>query len=473
MVELGDVAKPAAGLEAPRNILLIGTDDAAGLDKKDPARRGRQSGGQLADVIMILRIDPATNGASLLSIPRDTWVPVAPRWSNAKINSSFSAGGGPTSLIATIKHAFGISIDNYAQVDFAGFRGVVDVLGGVPVFLDRPVSDPTTGLWLPQTGCIVIDPPQALAYARSRHFRYQDSDTYKKGAKWRTDSTGDLGRISRQQDFLQAVAQRAISKGIRNPATAVGLVNAGIESVQIDETMNVKQIIDLIQLFRNFSVDELQRFQLPTTSGGNSRNSYQEVIGEEAEGMLDVFRGVNDEGPVDPATVLVDLASGADPGLVTELEGRGFDADLPLEGERDDAPATSAATTIRFGLRGVESARLLATQLSGEVRFEYQKDLPGRRLRLLAGPDGVPLETTPKALNEIPMPTFPKPRGNSTTTTTTTTTTASTSTTVVGDGAPTSTIGDGESSTTTIPDVTTTTALGIVPLDATAAARCG
>jgi len=473
VVEIGGVAKPAAELGQPRNILLIGTDSAAGLDKKDPVRRGRDVGGQLADVIMILRVDPRTETAALLSIPRDTWVPVAPRWSESKINSSFSGGGGPATVIATIKHNFGISVDNYAQVDFAGFRGIVEVLGGVPVYLERPISDPTTGLWLIQTGCIVVDPPQALAYARSRHFRYQDRETYKKGVKWITDPTGDLGRITRQQQFLQNVAQQAISKGIRNPSTAMGLVNEALGSVQIDESLNVGQIVDLIQIFRNFDVGALQRYQLPTESGGNARNSYQEVRWAEAEGMLDVFRGVDDTVPVEPETVLVDVLGEEPSALVAELEAAGFDADGELGTSGSARGGSGGATTVRFGLRGVESARLLAAHLDVAVRFEYQGDLPGRRLQLVPGAAEVHLRARPLALDSIPVPTFPKPRGSATTTTTTTSTTTTTvggsTTTADPDGG----VGREGTATGNSPDVTTTTVVGIVPMDVDVTSRCG
>lgn len=73
----------------------------------------------------------------------------------------------PQHLIQTIKDNFAISIDNYVEIDFAGFRQLVQILDGVPVYLTAPVRDRNTGLFQPEPGCVTLDPVQALAYARS------------------------------------------------------------------------------------------------------------------------------------------------------------------------------------------------------------------------------------------------------------------------------------------------------------------
>jgi len=484
VVDIGAEVRAQTTDDGPRNILLVGTDSSASLDKNDPITKGRNKSEHLADVIMILRVDPASNTASLLSIPRDTWVPIAPTWSKTKINSAFGGNDGSNLLIATIKHNFGISIDNYAEVDFGGFRGLVEVLGGIPVFNEHPVRDPATGLFLPETGCIVIDPAQALAYARSRHFEYQEASTYDKSARWKTDPTGDLGRISRQQDFLRQAATKAISQGIRNPATALGLVNAALDSVTVDDQLSGGEIADLIGRFRNFSVDSLQTEQLPTKNSGNSGVSYQEILWADAEGLLDVFRGIRADGEVVPADVIIGLPSPSDSSatLVEQLDGAGFDAGF------DDGsvkPATAAkkgasagATVIRFGLRGVEAARVLAAQLGGPVQFEFKSDLPGRRLELAPGATVPEVLATAAPIDSVPMPTFPETTTRRSTTTTTTSTTSTTiktgkpgATTTTGVDSP-STTASPPTASTLLQDVTTTTAIGVVPLNADSAADC-
>jgi len=483
VVDIGAEIRQRPDLTGPRNFLLVGTDSSDTLAKGDPVKKGRGSGEHLADVIMILRVDPSTKEASLLSIPRDTWVPVAPTWSKTKINAAFGGNDGSNDLIATIKHNFGISIDNLVQVDFGGFRDLVKVLGGVPTYNAHPIRDPATGLYLPLTGCIVVDPNQALAYARSRHLEYQAGDTYDRKAKWIKDGTGDLGRITRQQDFIRQAAQRAINEGIRNPTTALGLVNAGIDSVKTDQDLNAGQIVDLIGTFRDFSVDSLKAEQIPTVGSGRNGVSYQEVVWDQAEGLLDIYRGIRKDGEVVPADVIVGLPPTlpASAELAQKLDDAGFDAgteDSSVEsaGGKKGAPK---ATVIRFGLRGVEAAQLLARHLDQPVQFEFSTDLPGRRLELVPGAQAPQLLESPKSVDQVPQPTIPSlhtGRG-----TTTTSSTSSTSTSVPAKGS-TSTSSASSTTTTSVvsspttsslqDDVTTTTAIGVNTFDAKAAAQC-
>ena len=85
----------------PINYLIIGTDSAATLDESDPVNNGRDNFGELADVIMVLRVDPRSGEAWLLSIPRDSLVPISPSGRDSKINSAL---GGPNGAADLIKH---------------------------------------------------------------------------------------------------------------------------------------------------------------------------------------------------------------------------------------------------------------------------------------------------------------------------------------------------------------------------------
>lgn len=447
----------------PRNILLVGTDSSATVDPDDPINEGR-GGEHLADVIMVLRVDPTANTAALLSFPRDSYVPVAPSWRKAKINSAFSGDGGPPELIATIKHNFGISIDNFAEVDFGGFRNLVEVLKGVPVYNEHPMRDRRTGLFLPQTGCIVIDPVQALAYNRSRHFQYQEANSFDEDAKWITDPSSDLGRISRQQNFIKQAAQRAIDKGIRNPSTALGLVNAALKSVKVDDNLSVGQIVELIRRFRTFAVDDLKSQQIPTVGNGNAAFSYQIVQWEEAEPLLNTFRGIRGPGETTPADVIVSLpdSSDAEVELAKRLDAAGFDAGADSSVDS----GSRNATVIRWGAGGREAAQTLAASLDGNIEYDFDEDLPGRRVELVPGEDPLAVRATPLALTEVPLPesdSFEELPASSTTTSVVTPTTPN----------PSSTIAETGSTTPTMPaEVTTTTVPGVVPLNADAAGEC-
>ncbi|HKY16130.1 MAG TPA: LCP family protein [Microthrixaceae bacterium] len=455
VVSLGVSLAPKVDVNEPRNILIIGTDSADRLDEDDPARSGRPEGGLLADVIMVLRLDPKENKASLLSIPRDTYVPIGGTDSENKINSAIFGANGADRLIQTIKQNFGISIDNYVQLDFQGFRELIEVLDGVPMYVTMPVRDRNTGLLIKETGCVVLDPAQALAYARARHLEYQDPDT----KKWTSDPTADLGRINRQQAFIQRAAHRAVSRGARNPATAFQLVNAAVRAITIDETMTVDQILEVIDRFRNLNVDSLVKYQLPTFNGGDASFSYQEVNWDDAEPVLDPFRGTVPGQEPAVSDVQVSVAPSAaelgDAVVVAEgLEARGFDADLDTKARKNPVSKATTRTTIAYGPRGREAAVVLARHLDAYPTFVLEPKLPGARLRLVAGKDLT-------AVREDPLPadamTLPPPR--------TTTTKATVPTTTAKPGAP----------TTTAPPTTapTTTILGVNPTDDAAAKRCG
>ena len=95
---------------------------------------------------MIMRVDPTNDSVNLLSLPRDLWVPIADTGESQRINTAYSADDGPQRLIDTIQQDFGIPINHYLEVDFAGFKGVVDAIGGVPMYFDSPMRDDNSGL---------------------------------------------------------------------------------------------------------------------------------------------------------------------------------------------------------------------------------------------------------------------------------------------------------------------------------------
>jgi LCP family protein required for cell wall assembly len=377
----------------PRNILIIGTDSAANLDEDDPVGNGR-TGERLADVIMILRIEPETGTARLISIPRDTRVEL-PSGEMSKINGAVWAVDGPLNLIRTIKRTFGISIDNYVQVDFASFKDLVDQLGGVPVYFEVPVRDLKTGLNVTEPGCITLDRDQALAYARSRHFQF------KLDGKWRYDQTGDLGRITRQQDFIKRSMRRASDKGLRNPSTAFGLVDAAVQSVVMDESLNVGIILELVDVFRTFNPDELETQQIVTYSTNRGGISYQEVQWDETLPLLVPFWGFDESQELSPADVIVDVGGTRDQQeslamVVASLDEQGFDADSLTTRK------STAATSITYGQGGFPAAQLLAAHLVDTPALVFDEDLVGSRVVLNMGNNFGGMRDTPQSVEDLP-----------------------------------------------------------------------
>jgi LCP family protein required for cell wall assembly len=462
VVSLGVSLAPRLNADHPRNILIIGTDSADRLPANDPIRKQRPQGELLADVIMVLRLDPKQNKASLLSIPRDTYVPIADSERPSKINSAIYGVNGADRLIQTIKQNFGISIDNYVQIDFEGFRDLVSVLDGVPMYIKVPIRDRNTGLLLKSTGCTILDPVQALAYARSRHLEYQDPKT----KKWQTDPTSDLGRISRQQAFIQRAAHRAIDKGARNPATALQLIDAATHVITMDDSMKLGDIKDVIDRFRNFDVDSMQKYQLPTVSGGDASFSYLDVNWDEADPVLDIFRGIVPGQAPDPSEVQVAVtaAKGAPAGDATEITNKltnaQFDADVSTT---TTTRQRTNSTTITYGRRGRDAALLLARYLDGPVTYAQDSSLPGARLKLSVGTNLDGIRSQPVDASQVNQPPG---------VTTTTTPSAKQG----GHGSTTTSV-PGESTTTQAPSTTeavpTTTVFGPSIVDDQAAESCG
>lgn len=242
-------------IDEPRNILVVGVDSAAGLDPDDP-RNSERGATTLTDTMMIIRLDPQAERVTLLSLPRDLWVSVGGQ--DVKLNQAVAMGGGPDRggielLIESIRDNFAIPINNFVQVDFATFLGVVEAIDGVPYYLENPVRDLESGLLISRAGCQTINADDALAFVRSRKGFQEQID-----GEWQFGLGSDLVRIERQQQFVVAMAERAISKGARNPVTLNDLVNAVLDDVQIDTRLVPDEIVDLGDQFRTFRTSNLE-----------------------------------------------------------------------------------------------------------------------------------------------------------------------------------------------------------------------
>lgn len=418
-----------AGPDRARNILIVGTDSGEGLDPNDPVLIGRP-GGVRSDTIMVLRLDPANEQAQLLSLPRDLYVPIADLRGSDRINSAIQ--DGPRRLIQTIKNAFGIPINHYIEVNFFAFRSIVAAVDGVPIFFSTPVRDRETGLDVPEPGCVTLDPEQALGFARSRAYEYFEN------GRWKTDPTGDHGRVSRQQEFIRRVLSRAIDKGARNPVVLNDLISSTTGALNLDPTLTAERLVEIGRRFKDFNPESLVTFVLPVSGATIRGGDVLLVKAAEAEPILDIFRGVDANAPdsillvVQNGTPTSNMASTA----ADQLREVGFS--IP-EGFTSNAERFDfAQTTIRYLAGGEEHAQQLASWLVAppvleEVPFLVQSDVS-----VVIGTDWKGVRESPGALPELP-------------TTTTTTTT----------------LRPGRTTTTTAPDPgassTTSTTAGVVP----------
>jgi LCP family protein required for cell wall assembly len=220
-----------------------------------------------------------------MSIPRDLYVDI-PGASTGRINSTLLIEG-PETLIATVRETFGIEINHYVVLDFYGFREVVDELGGVPVWFEYPSrSRDQTGLQIVEPGCHVLDGVDALRYVRTR-----DYEQFIDGS-WVQVGNSDFGRIERQQDFLVLTLDRAIQRGARNPRTLASLVEAGAQSVELDQALTVAELADLGGFFADFDPENLARFTPEVTTEYDGSRYLGEVLKPDVnEEIYAVFRG--------------------------------------------------------------------------------------------------------------------------------------------------------------------------------------
>jgi LCP family protein required for cell wall assembly len=177
------------------NILAMGID-----------QRESEEGPWRTDTMLVLTIDPVTMSAGMLSIPRDLWVPI-PGYEEARINQAHFLGeaydypgGGPALAAETVQYNLGVPIDYYVRVNFTAFEKAVDLIGGIDIYVEEEIDDPTyperdgpgyDPLYIP-AGEQHMDGELALKYARTRH-----------------SMGGDFDRAKRQQQVLLAVFEKA------------------------------------------------------------------------------------------------------------------------------------------------------------------------------------------------------------------------------------------------------------------------
>jgi LCP family protein required for cell wall assembly len=283
----------------PFNVLLIGSDSRSAESASDAAHFGTQSqsAGQRSDVVKIVHVVPATGQASVLSIPRDTMVTVAGNVSQTgkydRINSTY--GSGPDQLVQTIEANFGIPIEHVVQIDFEGFRGAVDAIGGINLNFPYPARDTYTGLNV-GAGCQHLNGGYSLAVARSRHYEYR------KNGYWNEDPTSDFGRIQRQNAFLKSLINQAESD--YNPLTLNAFIGSVVQGVTVDSTFTVADLVSLARQFHSFESSSLATATLPTYQSYSSEfASFGAVLYVDqsaAHAMINQFLGAPPESALTP-----------------------------------------------------------------------------------------------------------------------------------------------------------------------------
>jgi LCP family protein required for cell wall assembly len=224
------------------NFLLIGSDSRAFVDTPgDQQAFGNKNTqtGQRSDTIMVAHVNSDGTGI-LVSFPRDLWVAI-PGLGHAKINAAFNYG--PQRVIETIEQNFNVPISHYLEVDFEGFRNIVNTLGTIPIYFPTPARDSKSGLYINQAGCQHLNGDEALAFVRSRYYESLVNGRYV------TDPLSDLDRIKRQQYFLRTLAQQVMHAAEHKPWKAPDLLNTMLANLQRDPKLTFSSLRALAYAF--------------------------------------------------------------------------------------------------------------------------------------------------------------------------------------------------------------------------------
>jgi LCP family protein required for cell wall assembly len=416
----------SAGNNEPRNYLIIGSDSRANIDPNDPnagAFLGPDApAGKRSDTILLVRIDPAAGTVKMLSFPRDLWVPIADNGQNDRINAAY--GRGRQVLVDTIRKDFGVVVNNYIEVDFRGFKDLVDALGGVPMYFDTAMRDSNTGLDITQPGCVTLNGDQALAFARSRHLQFKDGR-----GRWEDDPSGDLGRITRQQIFVRTAMHKALSLGlITNPKTFIELLNVAADSVTIDQTLDRSDLNRLRVRFQHLDPSQMQTYSLPVTDhvtdGGAAVLLLQQAA---AQPVLDVFRG-KDPSSLSEAAVAVNVMNGTGVAGQARNVGQALTAVGFSVGPAGNA-TVAPTTVIKYAPGSEQAADLLARHLTTAATQMADATLAANHLTLVTGTDFTTVMQTPRPPAASTTPSVPTDGGS---TPTTAPAPSTTTTTVVG-----------------------------------------
>lgn len=249
---LDESARPdkPVGTEKTLNFLLVGVDTRADEQTTGTDGDGEPfvAGRQRSDVIMVVHVAADRKTASIVSIPRDSWVPIPGQGKN-KINAAFSSGGGAL-LIRSVEDLTGLRIDHFAVVDFAGFKDITDAVGGIDVRVAEETGDQRGSF---PAGMNHLDGDQALVYVRQRYNLPQ----------------GDLDRVRRQQNAIKALMTKAGDRGmLANPARALRLGDSVARAVSVDDSLSNGDLRSLILSLRNLRPNAVKFITAPVRGFG-------------------------------------------------------------------------------------------------------------------------------------------------------------------------------------------------------------
>ncbi|MQY16074.1 Transcriptional regulator LytR [Streptomyces sp. RB5] len=354
------------------NFLVVGTDRRDGIS--DTQRARYRLGGascNCTDTIMLVHVSGDRDRASVVSIPRDSYVEFPPHTNRAfgeentshagKINSAY-AHGGPPLTVRAVEKMTGVHIDHYLEIDFTGFMKTVDMIGGVDICSARPLHDDYSGLDLP-AGTTRLGGGQALQYVRARH----------------VDGTSDLSRMRRQQQFLSAVLHKiADSHTLLNPVRLRQVSGTVLGSVRADSGFSGDAMFALGRAMRDFSPRSSEFTTVPIGTLDHEVPGVGATILWDKEKADALFARIRADEPlrvkhkpghaipveIPPNSIRVQVTNGAgEQGLGSRVDTRLANNGFATTGTARNAPTPATRTTITYDPNWTRSAHSLKSAI--------------------------------------------------------------------------------------------------------------
>jgi LCP family protein required for cell wall assembly len=260
---------------AGTNWLIAGSDARTGITRSERAELHLGAeGADASDSLMLLHM--GTGRPVLISIPRDSYVPIPGHGSN-KINAALAIGG-PTLLVQTVESVTGLRINHYMGIGFGGLASVVNTVGGVRVCVKTAIpADSYSGFKGLAAGCHNLTGPQAIAFVRDRH-SFADSD---------------LQRIQDQRAFLSALISKATSPGVYlNPFTSIPFASTAASSIAVDKGTSLYDLLKVAFALRN-----PQTGTVPIADANYETSAGDAVLWDQKQ-ALELFNALKEGKPV-------------------------------------------------------------------------------------------------------------------------------------------------------------------------------
>jgi LCP family protein required for cell wall assembly len=418
----GSSSQSAGGSLAPFTMLVIGSDSRnLGSGGSSQYGNSQQVAGQRSDSIILLRVNPKARALALLSIPRDTLVPI-PGMGTTRVNAAFNSGN-PSLLVQVLSQDFDIQVNHVAEFNFDTFRQLADAVGGVEVWFPTPAKDTFSNLGV-NAGCQKLVGNEALAFARSREYQYYLDGSW----HYQLFPESDLGRIQRQQAFTKLVIKKAIQVAPSNPVALNNIIAGITKNLTLDSKFSNSLIFELAQDFHSAKqLSNIPSYTYPTV---NSQSVSGALDPETAQGALMVKQWLDVGQPpptakanskaaapttapaptINPSSVSIEVTNGSGAAGQASRTSQALDTYGYNSAVAGNSLSTVTKTVIQYAPDSYNDARQLQAELAnGAVLQESPALTPTPyNLHLITGSDF-------KGVKTAPAPSTPSSSGSSST----------------------------------------------------------